>query len=92
MRPTWLTAGRKHLQDIEHLGFALELGLKDVSLVLDTAHRSSTPMPVGSLLKDRYTAAQNKGRGQLDWSSIGLSISEDAGVDVQEFVDNPQPE
>jgi len=27
-----------------------------------------------------------------DWSAIGLSISEDAGVDVTERAANPQPE
>eukprot|EP00941_MAST-03F_sp_MAST-3F-sp1_P002046 g2046.t1 len=85
-------AGRKHYQDVNHPGFALELGLKDVSLVLDTAHRSDTPMPLGSLLKDRYLASKNRGRGHLDWSSIGLAISEDAGVDVKEAVENPKPE
>ena len=85
-------AGRKHLQDIDHPGFALELGLKDVSLILDTAQRSGTPMPLGSLLRDRYQSALNRGQGQLDWSSIGLNVSEDAGIDVSDFVDNPRPE
>lgn len=85
-------AGRKHLQDHDHPGFALELGLKDVSLVLDTAFKSGTPMPLGSLLRDRYMSAHNRGRGHLDWSSLGLSASEEAGVDIQEYVDTPRPE
>lgn len=51
--------------------FALELGLKDVSLVSATAAASSTPMPLCSLLKDRYLCAQASGWGELDWSSIG---------------------
>ena len=85
-------AGRKHLQDVDRPGFALELGLKDVSLVLDTAHRSKTPMPFGSVLHDRLLSSLAKGRGDLDWSAAGLAISEDAGVDVQEYVDNPRPE
>lgn len=85
-------AGRKHLQDHDHPGFALELGLKDVSLVLDTAQKSGTPMPLGSLLRDRYLSSFNKGRGHLDWSSIGLAASEDSGVDVSDYVKNPRPE
>jgi 3-hydroxyisobutyrate dehydrogenase-like beta-hydroxyacid dehydrogenase len=87
-------AGRKHYQDGDHPGFALELGLKDVNLVLDTAKRSSksVPMPFASLLSDRYHAARNKGRGMQDWSAIGLSISEDAGVDVSHIAKNPKPE
>ena len=39
-------------------GFALELGLKDVTLVTDTAHASSTPMPFASVLRDRYLSAR----------------------------------
>jgi len=85
-------AGRKHLQDVERPGFALELGLKDVTLVLDTAHKSGTAMPFGSVLHDRLLSSLAKGRGDLDWSSIGLAISEDAGIDVDDFVKNPRPE
>jgi len=85
-------AGRKHLQDTERPGFALELGLKDVTLVLDTAHKSNTPMPFGSVLHDRLLSSVAKGRGDLDWSAAGLAISEDAGVDVTDFVNNPRPE
>ena len=71
-------ANRKHQPG----GFALELGLKDVTLVLDTAHKSNTTMPLGSLLYDRYLTARAKGRAELDWSAIGLNASEDAGVDI----------
>jgi len=63
-------------------GFALELGLKDVALVKDTAARSGVPMPVASVLHDRWLAAYAKGRGEVDWSAVALSTSEDSGVDV----------
>lgn len=62
--------------------FALELGLKDVTLVSDTAARSGVPMPVCSTLKDRYISAKARGWADLDWSAIGMSVSQDAGVDV----------
>mmetsp|Transcript_12492 Transcript_12492/g.24823 ORF Transcript_12492/g.24823 Transcript_12492/m.24823 type:complete len:338 (+) Transcript_12492:66-1079(+) len=68
-------------------GFALELGLKDVGLVLDTAHRSGVPMPFGSVMKDGFTAAMSKGRENLDWSALGLGASENAGVDVSKAVE-----
>ena len=84
--------GRKHLQDVDRPGFALELGLKDVTLVLDTAHKSGAPMPFGSVLHDRLLSSLARGRGHLDWSAMGLAISEDAGIDVTEFVENPRPE
>lgn len=63
-------------------GFSLELGLKDVTLVNQTARASDTPMPFLSVLLDRYTSAKARGRSDFDWSAIGLSIAEDAGVDV----------
>lgn len=87
-------ASRKHFQDVEHPGFALELGLKDIALVLETASKSSpqVPMPLASLLANRLTASKNLGRADQDWSAIGLHISEEAGVDVSEIVKNPRPE
>ena len=65
--------------------FALDLGRKDVALVRETATRSDVSMPIASLLVDRFAAAAAKGRGDLDWSAIGLSSSEDAGVDISNF-------
>ena len=67
-------------------GFALELGLKDVSLILDTAHKSGVAMPFGSVMKDNFTAAMSKGREGLDWSALALHASENAGVDVSEAI------
>lgn len=87
-------AARKHFQDVDHPGFGLELGLKDIALVLDTAKTSPTPvpMPFASVLHNRLTTSKNRGWGELDWSAIGLSISEDAGVDITDAAENPQPE
>jgi len=61
-------------------GFRLALGLKDINLVLQTAANCETPMPLGSLLHDRWLSAVAKGRGDLDWSAIALDAAEDAGV------------
>ena len=55
---------------------------QDVALVKDTAARSGVPMPVASVLHDRWLAAYAKGRGEVDWSAVALSTSEDSGVDV----------
>jgi len=59
--------------------FALDLGSKDVALVYEAAAAVGCPMPVASLLRDRFVAAQNAGRGKLDWSAVALRASEDAG-------------
>jgi len=63
-------------------GFQLELGLKDVTLACDVARQVQAPMPFATLLHDRFLAAAARGRGQLDWSAVALSASEEAGVDV----------
>jgi 3-hydroxyisobutyrate dehydrogenase-like beta-hydroxyacid dehydrogenase len=61
-------------------GFRLVLGLKDVRLIMQTADASNTPLPMGSLLRDRWVSAVAKGRGDLDWSAIALNVAEDAGL------------
>jgi 3-hydroxyisobutyrate dehydrogenase-like beta-hydroxyacid dehydrogenase len=61
-------------------GFRLALGLKDIDLALQTAASSQTPMPLGSLLHDRWLSAMANGRGDLDWSAIALDVADDAGL------------
>jgi 3-hydroxyisobutyrate dehydrogenase-like beta-hydroxyacid dehydrogenase len=56
------------------------LGLKDISLVLQTAAESSMAMPLASLLRDRWVTGVAKGRGDLDWTAIALGVAEDAGL------------
>lgn len=66
-------------------GFSLELGLKDVTLVSQAAREADTPMPFLSVLLDRFTSAKARGRGQMDWSAIGMNIGEDAGIDMKKL-------
>jgi 3-hydroxyisobutyrate dehydrogenase-like beta-hydroxyacid dehydrogenase len=61
-------------------GFTLELGAKDIGLVLANGRETRTPLPLASLLGDRYLAAMAKGRGELDWMAIALDVSADAGL------------
>jgi 3-hydroxyisobutyrate dehydrogenase-like beta-hydroxyacid dehydrogenase len=67
-------------------GFSLTLGAKDVALVSQAARDSDVPMPFLSVLNDRFTSSKARGRGEFDWSAIGLSVAEDAGVDVTDDV------
>jgi 3-hydroxyisobutyrate dehydrogenase-like beta-hydroxyacid dehydrogenase len=62
--------------------FKLSLGLKDVSLALQTADSSQVPMPLASLLHDHLLAAVAKGRGGLDWTGLAAEVSEAAGLRV----------
>jgi 3-hydroxyisobutyrate dehydrogenase-like beta-hydroxyacid dehydrogenase len=61
-------------------GFKLNLGLKDMRLVLGAADAHATPMPLASLLHDRLLALAAQGNGEIDWTSIGLGVARDAGV------------
>jgi 3-hydroxyisobutyrate dehydrogenase-like beta-hydroxyacid dehydrogenase len=60
--------------------FKLSLGLKDVSLVLQTAASSLVPLPLAGLLHDHLLAAVAKGRGDLDWTALAGEASEAAGL------------
>jgi 3-hydroxyisobutyrate dehydrogenase-like beta-hydroxyacid dehydrogenase len=66
----------------EPAGFRLALGLKDISLALETAGASSMPLPLASLLRDRWLAAIAKKRGDMDWTAVALNVAEDAGLNL----------
>lgn len=70
-------------EKFEPAGFRLVLGLKDINLILQTARDSTTPLPLASLLHDRWISAVAKGRGDLDWSAVALGLAEDAGLKPQ---------
>lgn len=85
-------AARSHVpgEPLVGPGFQLDLGLKDVTLALDVAHKAAAPMPLASLLHDRFLAASARGRGKMDWSALALSNAEDAGVDVSDALLPPK--
>jgi 3-hydroxyisobutyrate dehydrogenase-like beta-hydroxyacid dehydrogenase len=64
----------------EPVGFKLSLGLKDITLALQTAQASQMPMPFASLLRDRLLASIAQGHGEMDWTAIALKASEEAGL------------
>ncbi|HEX9082782.1 MAG TPA: NAD(P)-dependent oxidoreductase [Holophagaceae bacterium] len=61
-------------------GFALRLGLKDVSLVLRAAEAYQAPLPLASVLRDRLLTAAAKGYGDLDLSALSRLSREAAGL------------
>jgi len=71
-----LIADRK----FEPPGFATPLGLKDIRLALSAADTLSVPMPVASLLRDRFLTLAAHGGSRLDWSAIGYLPAVDAGA------------
>lgn len=79
--PIYQNYGRLIAQEqYQPAGFKLSLGLKDVTLALQTARDSQMPMPLASLLHDRLMAAVAKGRGEIDWTGLAVEVSEAAGL------------
>lgn len=60
-------------------GFAAGLGLKDVKLALSAGEALQVPLPVASLLRDRFLTLLATGGGELDWSAVGALSAWEAG-------------
>jgi 3-hydroxyisobutyrate dehydrogenase-like beta-hydroxyacid dehydrogenase len=54
----------------EPAGFRARLGLKDVRLALAAAEAVSTPMPVGSLIRDSMLEALARGEGEKEFGVV----------------------
>src|SRR6202789_2059562 len=65
----------------EPAGFAAPLGYKDIRLALAEAETLQVPMPLASLLHDRFLRLFAQGGDNLDWSAIGGLATQDAGGD-----------
>jgi 3-hydroxyisobutyrate dehydrogenase-like beta-hydroxyacid dehydrogenase len=63
----------------EPAGFAAPLGHKDIRLTLAAGEGLRVPMPLASLLHDRFLALLAQGGEALDWSAIGGLAAKDAG-------------
>ncbi len=63
----------------EPAGFAAPLGQKDIRLTLAAAEDLHVPMPLASLLRDRFLTLLAHGGDKLDWSAIGQLAAKDAG-------------
>lgn len=67
-------------EEFEPAGFAASLGLKDVRLVLAAGESLQVPLPVASLIRDRFLTLLANGGAHLDWSALGKVASWDAGA------------
>jgi 3-hydroxyisobutyrate dehydrogenase-like beta-hydroxyacid dehydrogenase len=63
----------------EPAGFAAPLGQKDIRLTLAAAEDLRVPLPLASLLRDRFLTLLAHGGEKLDWSAIGRLAAKDAG-------------
>jgi 3-hydroxyisobutyrate dehydrogenase-like beta-hydroxyacid dehydrogenase len=62
----------------EPAGFAAPLGQKDIRLVLAAAEELRVPLPIASLLRDRFLSLLAHGGDNLDWSALGSLAARDA--------------
>ncbi len=67
-------------EEFEPAGFAARLGLKDIRFVLAAAEELEVPLPIASLLRDRFLTLLAAGGGDLDWSAISTLAQRDAGL------------
>jgi 3-hydroxyisobutyrate dehydrogenase-like beta-hydroxyacid dehydrogenase len=67
-------------QKFEPAAFAAPLGFKDIRLTLAAAEELRVPMPLGSLLRDRFLRLLARGGDNLDWAAVGGLAAQDAGV------------
>jgi len=67
-------------QEFEPAGFAARLGIKDIRLALAAAEELQVPLPIASLLRDRFLTLLAAGGGDLDWSAISTLAQRDAGL------------
>ena len=63
----------------EPVGFKLPLGLKDDRLLLAAAEQALGPMPVASLIHDRFVAPLAGGLGEVDWAGMAWISYRQAG-------------
>jgi 3-hydroxyisobutyrate dehydrogenase-like beta-hydroxyacid dehydrogenase len=66
-------------EDFEPAGFAATLGLKDIRLVLAAGEELRVPLPLASLLRDRFLTLLATGGERLDWSAVGALPAWEAG-------------
>ncbi len=62
-------------------GFTAPLGQKDIRLALAAGEALNVPLPLASLLRDRFLNLLAHGGEELDWSAIGALAAKDAGLE-----------
>ena len=64
----------------EPAGFKMPLGFKDNRLVLAAAEEAEVPMPMASLVHDRFLTALAQGLSESDWAGIARISYLEAGL------------
>jgi 3-hydroxyisobutyrate dehydrogenase-like beta-hydroxyacid dehydrogenase len=64
----------------EPAGFKMALGFKDVRLTLNAAESLQVPMPIASLVRDRFISGLARGEGDSDWAALARIAARDSGL------------
>jgi len=62
-------------------GFKLRHGLKDIRLALGAGDEADAPLPLASLMRDRYLSAMAWGWADADWAALARVSAVEAGVE-----------
>ena len=86
--PVYKTYGTLIAEEhFEPAQFAAPLGFKDIRLAIAAAESLRVPMPLASLLHDRFVTLLAHGGDDMDWSAIGhLAAIDSAGNELQTTV------
>lgn len=66
-------------EQFEPAGFAAHLGLKDARLMLAAGEQLEVPLPIASLIRDRFLTLLAGGGRDLDWAALGAVATWEAG-------------
>jgi 3-hydroxyisobutyrate dehydrogenase-like beta-hydroxyacid dehydrogenase len=79
--PVYVNYGKLIVDEkFEPPGFAAPLGLKDMRLALAAAEDLRVPMPLASLLRDRFVRLLAQRGDAIDWSAVAALAFEDANL------------
>lgn len=68
-------------RDYLNVGFTVQLGLKDVKLVLGAAGAENVPLPAVNVLHDHLLSAIAHGSADKDWAAVAEEQAQSAGLD-----------
>jgi 3-hydroxyisobutyrate dehydrogenase-like beta-hydroxyacid dehydrogenase len=80
--PAYKTYGRIIAdEDYDHVGFTVELALKDARLIMAAAELAGLPIPSGNVYRDRLLTALAQGDDQKDWAIMARVQARSGGLD-----------
>jgi len=68
-------------EDYDHVGFTVELALKDANLILAAADLARLPLPSANVYRDRLLTAMAEGDDQKDWAIMARVQARSGGLE-----------